>query len=264
MASDFFESIPMLGVYAFISVFILLACEGGFQLGRWHRHSQTDQEAAASIGPMVAGLLGMLAFLLAFAFSIAQEQHGARRENVLAEANMIGTAYLRADLLSPQHGEPVRRLLREYVDLRLRAAEPDADVQAVLRRSTQIHKALWVHAAAAAHEERDDITALCVESINQVIEMHERRLTVALRARVPGVVWVGLVGITLLTMLTLGLQLGLTGKRRILAIALLSLAFGALVTLIVDLNRPQAGMIKVGQQAMVSLRESMGPAPPAE
>lgn len=256
-----FETVPMPAVYACVVLFILLSCELGFQSGRLYRRMETDPEAVASVGPMVGGLLAMLAFLLGFAFSIASGQHGTRRQNVLDEANIIGTAYLRADLLPPERGAQVRQLLREYVDLRLEAVKSDTGMDSMLQRTKQIHRQLWAQVSSAAHEQRDDISALSVESINALIDMHETRFTGGVRARIPGVVWVGLGIITLLTMLSLGLQLGLSGHRRIAAIALLSLAFGVLITLIVDLNRPQGGLIRVGQGPMVDLQESMKAAP---
>ena len=87
-----------------------------------HAKTRQDKEAPISLGPMVGGLLGMLAFVLAFTFSMASSQHDLRKQNVLEEANSIGTAYLRADLIDKQHGTEVKRLLREYVDVRLKAA----------------------------------------------------------------------------------------------------------------------------------------------
>ena len=88
--------------------------------------------------------------------------------------------------------------------------------------------------------------------------MHERRVTGALRNRIPGSVWISLIAITLLTMTTMGIQVGLTGKRRLVAVIPLVLAFSSLVTLVADLNRPQSGLIEVGQQSMVALQSSMG------
>jgi hypothetical protein len=264
MAQAFFETIPMWAVYLLVVAFFLLACELGFHLGRLYRRWQPDKEAVASVGPLVGGLLGMMAFMLGFAFSIASNQHGTRRENVLNEANIIGTAYLRADLLPPERGERVRRLLREYVDMRLAAVQPGADLQQAMQGSSRIHEQLWAEVSATAREQRDDISALNVESINALIDMHETRVTGGVRARIPSMVWLGLAGITFLTMLSVGLQLGLNGNRRQLAVGLLSLAFACLITLIVDLNRPQGGLITVGQQAMLNLQQSMKGGPPGD
>ena len=123
---------------------------------------------------------------------------------------------------------------------------------------------MWAEVSATAREQRDDISALNVESINALIDMHETRVTGGVRARIPSVVWLGLAGITFLTMLSVGLQLGLNGNRRQLAVGLLSLAFACLITLIVDLNRPQGGLITVGQQAMLNLQQSMKGGPPGD
>ncbi|MCB1816527.1 MAG: hypothetical protein KDI77_01175, partial [Gammaproteobacteria bacterium] len=75
--------------------------------------------------------------------------------------------------------------------------------------------------------------------------------------RIPGSAWIALSAITLLTMVTMGIQVGLTGKRRLAAVIPLSLAFSVLVTLVVDLNRPQNGLIKVSQESMIGLQASM-------
>ena len=97
-----------------------------------------------------------------------------------------------------------------------------------------------------------------IQSTNDVIDMHEKRVTGALRNRIPGSVWIALFAITALTMITMGVQVGLTGKRRLVAVIPMILAFAVLVTLVVDLNRPQSGLITVGQQSMVDLQSSMG------
>jgi hypothetical protein len=213
---------------------------------------------------MVSGLLGMLAFVLAFTFSIAASHHSSRKQNVLDETNAVGTAYLRSDLLEMQHTKEIKQLLREYVDLRLRAVEnirlrgtSGAHVDAVLKRSVAIHNLLWTEASAAAIKAPSFNTSLVIESINNVIEMHEKRVTAGLRNRIPISIWIAVLAICILTMITMGTQIGFTGKRRLVAVIPLSMAFAALLVLAVDLNRPQKGLIIVGQQAMVNLQSIM-------
>jgi hypothetical protein len=190
-------------------------------------------------------------------FSMAASRHDLRRTNVLDEANMIGTAYLRSDLLDAQHGTEVKRLLREYVDIRLRAAT-GGDVKAAIIRSVEIHKLLWAQVSAAALSAPSTNTALMVQATNDLIDMHEKRITAALGSRIPASIWLALFAISVLTMVTMGAQTGLLGKRALVAVIPLSLAFAALIVLVVDLDRPQRGLIKVSQQAMVDLRNGMG------
>ena len=84
--------------------------------------------------------------------------------------------------------------------------------------------------------------------------MHQRRYADAIRARIPGAVWFGLTAIMVITMATLGLQVGLSGKRRLVGIVPIAFAFAVLATLVIDLNRPQGGFIKVSQQPMLDLQ----------
>jgi hypothetical protein len=254
MGRYFLETMPIAGAYLCIVFLILAACEAGILIGRHHHRTRKDEGALTSVGPMVGGLLGMLAFVLAFTFSMAATHHATRKQDVLAEAIHIGTAWLRADLLGDARGTQMKRLLGEYVDARLQAARPGSDFQAALTRSLEIHDLLWTQASSAALEHPGHNTALVVESINDVIDMHERRYTDAVRARIPGTIWLGLMAITVLTMGTLGLQVGLSGKRRLVGIVPIALAFSVLATLILDLNRPQGGFITVSQQPMLDLQ----------
>lgn len=256
MNIDLLESMPIAFIYVGVAILMLVFCEVGYRFGVRGRTRQ-DKEAPISLGPIVGGLLGMLAFVLAFTFAMASSQHDLRKQNVLAEANSIGTAYLRADLLDKQYGTEVKRLLREYVDVRLKAAS-GSDINTAITKSVEIHNLLWAQVSSAAKESPGTNSSLVIQSINDVIDMHEKRVTGALRNRIPGSVWLALFAITALTMITMGAQVGLAGKRRLVAVIPMILAFAVLVTLVVDLNRPQSGLITVGQQSMVNLQSSMG------
>lgn len=257
MGKYFLETMPIAGAYLCIVLLILASCEAGILIGRHHHRTRQDEGALTSVGPMVGGLLGMLAFVLAFTFSMAATHHNARKQDVLTEATHIGTAYLRADLLGDARGPQFKRLLGEYVDVRLRAARPGGDLQAGVTRSLEIHGLLWAQVSSAVREDSNRNAALVVASVNEVIAMHERRLMDGVRARIPGGIWLGLMVIALLTMGTLGLQIGLSGKRRLVGIVPVALAFAVLATLVLDLNRPQGGFITVSQQPLLDLQVRM-------
>jgi len=256
MIVEWIESMSTAAIYVCIALLIMAACEIGFMIGNHHYRKREDKDAPTSIGPMVGGLLGMLAFVLAFVFSMAAAQYDLRKQNVLAEANTIHTAYLRADLIDEPHGAEVKRLLREYVGIRLQVAR-GADIKTAMAKSLEIHELLWTQASSAARLEPGPSTSTMAQSIIDVIDMHEKRVAAALHSRIPMSVWTGLMTITVLTMITLGMQVGFNGKRRLVAITPLSMAFAVLVTLVVDLNRPQRGLITVSQQAMVDLQATI-------
>jgi len=255
MNFELFESLPIAWLYIAIAILMLAFCEVGYQFG-FHAKARQDKDAPTSLGPMVGGLLGMLAFVLAFTFSMASSQHDLRKQNVLKEANLIGTANLRADLLDKKYRVEVKRLLKEYVDVRLKAAS-GSDINTALEKSIEIHNLLWAQVSSVAIENPSTNTSLMIQAINGVIDMHEKRVTGALRNRIPISVWIALAAITALSMIAMGTQVGLTGNRRLIAVIPLALAFAVLVTLVVDLNRPQNGLITVGQQSMVHLQRSM-------
>lgn len=255
MPNDLLASIPIAGIFVLVGFVMLAFYELGFRIAGRHPAAKGD-DASSSLGPMVGGLLGMLGFVLAITFSMAAGQHDQRRQGVIDDANTIGTAYLRADLLDGETATQVRQLLREYVDVRLAAVDGN-DLQNILTRSDEIQQRLWRLVVAAATAQPNTNTALMVQATNDLIDMHAKRLAAAVRSRIPLSVWVALMLITLLTMSTMGVQTGLTGRRRLNAVVPLSLAFAVLVTLVVDLNRPQGGLIKVSQAAMLDLQASM-------
>jgi len=249
------ETLPILAIFIVITMFMLVFCEVGFQLGERARKTR-DKDAMVSLGPMVGGLMGMLAFVLAITFSMAASQFDLRKQNVIDDANAIGTAYLRADMLDEQVATELKKLLREYVDIRLEAVS-GGDMAAILARSVEIHGLLWKKVSSIARTAPSINASLNIQSINDLIDMHGKRVTAGLYNRIPYSVWLALLAISALAMMTMGIQVGLTGKRRLVAVIPMLMAFAVLVTLVVDLNRPQKGLITVGQYAMLDLQSSM-------
>jgi hypothetical protein len=195
--------------------------------------------------------------MLAFTFGLAATRFDARRMLVLEEANAIGTANLRAGLLPEPNRSEIRKLFREYVDVRLQAVNPDATEQAV-SKSSELHRALWSQASeVAALDNHSILTGIFVQSLNEVIDLHAKRVMFALHNRIPELVWLVLYFIAILSMTALGYQEGLSGSRRSLAVLALAFTFSAVMLLIADLDRPQEGMLRAGQRTMLDLRESL-------
>jgi len=211
---------------------------------------------------MVGGLLCILAFVLAFKFSMAASTQNRREQYDLNEANAIGTAYQRSDLMHGPQRTEVKKRLQEYVDIPLRPLDTEMGIdmdmmKTVIVESVELHKLLWTQVSSAAEKEPNTNTGLLIQSINKVIDMHEKRLTASFHNRIPGSIWLTLLAISSLTMMTMGSQAGLSKSRRLVAVIPLVMAFAALTTVVVDLDRSQKGMITVSQQAMINLQSSM-------
>lgn len=247
-------------VLAFVA-FLYLALEGGYRIGKWRRATITD-EKEQPVGAMVASILGLVALVLGFTFALAGSRFDARRMAVLEEANAIGTTNLRARLLpEPQRGE-VARLLKEYVDVRIEGAQ-EGKTEAAIARSEVLHEQLWQQATAAAEKDvRPVMVGLFVQSLNEVIDVHAKRVMVGLHSRIPLVLWVGLFGLSMLGMGAVGYQAALSGTRRSPAMLGLVLAFSVVLLLIADLDRGQEGLLRVSQKAMLDLQKSLQTEPP--
>jgi hypothetical protein len=255
------DIVPIWGLFLATCVLTWLALEGGYRLGRW-RHARTSEEKDAPVGAMVGAVLGLLAFMLAFTFSMAAARFEARRQVVLEEANAIGTTYLRTRLLpEPQQGEAAK-LLREYVDVRVRAIREGKIAEAVAR-SEELHEQLWSQATAAAEKNPGSImTGLFIKSLNEVIDLHAKRVLVGARSRIPITIWGGLFALAVGGMASMGYQAGLAATRRSPAMLFLVLAFAGVLFLIVDLDRGQEGFLMVSQAAMTDLQRTMQPTQP--
>jgi hypothetical protein len=213
------------------------------------------------VGAIIAAILGLLAFLLAFTFGMAASRFDTRRELVLDEANAIGTTYLRAALLPEPHRTEIRSLLRDYVDLRVQAAQPGITVPD-LARSEELQCRLWAQAVIVGEKNPTPITGLFIQSMNDVIDMHAKRVTMGMRNRIPITIWGALYFTTILAMAGVGYHAGLTSMTRTLVTVALAVTFSGILWLIADLDRPQEGLLKVSQQAMIDLQKSLASSKP--
>ena len=206
---------------------------------------------------MVGGLLGLMAFLMAFSIGIVISQQGERRSMVVTEANAVGTAWLRAGFLSEPDLSATRDLLQEYVEVRLAAAVDPTQLESAVTRSEEIHGELWSIVEDNVRQGNEsDIMALFAESINDVIDVHLLRLAAA-NLRLPRLVGMVLYAATLLSFLLVGVASSSDGKRDTAAMVLFALAFVAVMMIIVDLDRPQQGLLTVSQEALSDLLQQM-------
>jgi hypothetical protein len=249
-----------LPIWVFIVSVVLasvIAEECGYRLGHL-RGRRAGTESDSRVGGMVGAELGLLAFLLAFTFGMAASRFDSRREVLLSESNAIGTTYLRAAMLPEPHRGLVRSQLREYVDVRLAAVQGGRSLSEGIRRSEEIHGLLWAEAIGVSElDPRSVPTGLFIQSLNEVIDLHSKRLTVAFRSRIPTAVWTVLFAVAVMTFLGVGYQGGVSKTGRSLAVYGVVLTFAVVLWLVVDLDRPGEGLLKVSQQPMIELRKSM-------
>jgi hypothetical protein len=251
------DSLPIVGLFLAFAIAALITSEAGFRHGRWWQERTADEKAGPT-AMIVGSLLALMGFLLAIAMGMASERFDTRRGLVLAEANSVGTTYLRAGYLPEPSSSEIRNALREYVPLLIVNNEM-SDVRKKIGRSGQLHAQLWSIAEELARTTpQSDVLALFIVSLNETIDLHATRVTAGVNARVPATVIVLLLLGSMLTLGMVGFNAGLTRRRSVLASITLIVVLAAVLTLIIDLDRPRDGFLKVSQQPLIELQEQIG------
>jgi len=234
---------------------ILAVSEIGWQLG-----IHLKGRAGSSFSTLESAMLGLMALMLAFTFSMALSRFESRRDAVLGEANAIGTTALRGRLLpEPQRSETLK-LLRAYVQIRLEIVQSEtslAERTLAVNRSNALQEALWQQAKAMASIDKGPVpTGLFIQSLNDMIDSQGKRLS-ALRNRIPNSVLITLFGIAAVAGASAGYASVRDTERARLPVYVMGLLVSAVIFLIIDLDRPSAGFITNSQQPMVDLAASM-------
>lgn len=257
MPQNLFDNVPnyMLDISTFL--IFLLFIEIGYLIGK-RKRIEKDKEANKAISPASATVLGLLAFLIAFAFNMAAGKFDTRKQNVVLEANAIGTAYLRADFFKDPYKSRIKDLLRDYVDHRLEivANFTEKDTK-YLAKSEEIHNLLWKEALLASEDANNATIALMAESLNELFDIHSNRVAASIYYRVANNIWFMLFSVGALGMLMVGIQNGLNGPKRYFGIIPLILAFTISFALIEDLDSPQKGMFTVNHQPIIDVKNSI-------
>lgn len=239
----------------------------GYMIGTYYRKRFGEKEEGP-LGSVVGATLGLLAFMLAFTFGLTANRYDTRKEILLDEVNAIGTAFLRTDFLVEPYRAEIRGLFRDYVDLRTAwTKEPEkaqrVKVKEAIAGSELIQDKLWsLSVEAVAKSPNPDITSTYIEALNEVIDLHTKRVIVAYMYRIPALIWYTLIFVTVLAMGAVGYQFGFTGGRSIVVSLLLALTFSTVIYLIADLDRSIGGAIKISQQPLIELQEKIDAAVP--
>jgi len=258
VVQTFLDSIPVNGVFVVFAILGLLLYEAGYRFGRWWQ-GRTPEEVEGPTGMLVGSLLALMAFMLAITMGMASDRFDARRSVVLAEANAVGTTYLRAGYLPEPAATDSRELIREYVPLRI-IPNGVTDLPERMARSVEIQSELWSIAEDLARATPDgDMLALYIETLNEMIDLHETRVIAGLFARVPETVLALLIAGSLLTLGMVGYSAGLTRRRSPLTAVVMIIVLGAVITLVVDLDRPRDGFLEVSQQPIIDLQQQIEP-----
>jgi len=235
-----------------LSTLVLSSLEVGFRLGR-RAAADSDRNAPGQIGSIQGALLGLLGLLLAFSFSAAGSRFLERQDLIVREANAIGTAFLRADLLDEPHRNELRTSLQRYTEHRLRLSETSG---ATLGPKTVIeierfHTDIWTAAIQGVAARPQSILAV-LDPVNEVIDVHSLRLA-AMRKHLPGLVLGLLISASSLAIGAIGYGCGLGGRRRAPFTITLALLIGSSLWITIDLDHSREGLLRLNDAPLKAL-----------
>jgi hypothetical protein len=219
-------------------------------------HAETLREP---FGTVQAAILTLVGLVLAFGLAMAVGRYDARRAAVVDDANAIGTAYLRAQLLRDPVRERSLPLYVAYTDASLELSESvpgSAAAKQAIAKESGIQRRLWrLTGDAVTNAPTESAPRVYIESLNAMIDMQTMRVA-ALNNRVPSaILLVELIGAATALGL-MGLYLGML-SRGVVTVLLAAGLLTLLLFVTYDLDRPARGFIKIPDAPLLSLRASM-------
>lgn len=246
---------------AFTDICLLLGVTGGLLLlleaGRRIGRERYRSSGLATIDGAVFGLMGLL---IAFTFSGAAARFDEHRHLIVKEANAIGTAYLRVDLLPEKEQPVVRDDFRRYVDARLafyRNINSDMAGQDYAR-ATALQSKVWRDCVSALSGSDNAARSLTFSALNEMIDITTTR-AVALETHPPAAIYVTLAVLIIGATLLAGYEMGTVPRRNWTYMLAYSVIIALAICLIVDLEFPRSGLIRVdaADHVLVDLRQKM-------
>lgn len=272
MRNDVLESFMNYTLSAFLitlSLFIgmLLLLEIGRRIGV-RRRARDPEGAVAGTGPIGGAVFALLGLLIAFTFAGAASRFDTRRALIVDEANAIGTAYLRIDILPADTQPPLRDLFRRYVDSRLEVYRqlPNIkllDISAVLAKLAGVNRLqgeIWSQAVSASRMEGASPSAvmLLLPALNEMIDITTTR-TMAAETHPPGIIFIMLFGVALTSALLAGYEMAGGQSRNWLHMLGFAAVLAIVVYVILDMEFPRLGFIRVDafDRVLVEVRKGM-------
>jgi hypothetical protein len=252
-----FDAIPIWALFIGVLAAVLIAMEAGYGLMR-RRTNRKIPEDPGMVSVIAGAGIGLLGFVLAFAFSIVYGRYEIRKELVRQEANAVRRVWLRSEFMDQTARLSTVDLLKQYVDTRLEVAQAKKteDIEKAVSQSEGIQHQLWEQGVEKAKSNAlSGMNAPYLQSLTDLTDIHSQRLAIGARDRIPYGIWVALGSLLLLTMMTIGYLSGIKDARRSPVTMILALSISLLFVLVSALDNPLHGLFKASQQPLIAVKE---------
>jgi hypothetical protein len=241
-------------LFLFSLVILWLSAQIGAVL---RRRKVIREEEREDFGVVQAATLTLLGLIIGFSFSMATSRYDLRKTYEEAEANAIGTEYVRAALLPAPNGTGVRAQLKKYLDLRIQfyRTRDTSDLQRINSDTAQLQNEMWSGVQGPALAQPSPVIALAVAGMNDVLNS-QGYTQAAWWNRIPRAAWSLMFAIGICSNLLIGYGTHNAGVKSGLLFAL-PLVVAISFLLIADIDSPRRGFIDIVPQNLVSLAQSL-------
>jgi hypothetical protein len=221
------------------------------------RRRKLQESIRQDFGTVLTTTLTLSGLIIGFTFSMAIGRYELRKNYEEAEANAIGTEYVRLDLLPAPQADTLRSLLRRYVDERVSfyTAHGAEQIQEIDARTTQLQTKLWATVAGTAATQPTPVVALALAGMNDVLNS-QGYTQAAWWNRIPLAAWMLMIVIAVIAHMMIGYGTQ-SAKAESPLFTVLPLVVSISFLLIADIDSPRAGIIRVKPQNLIAAAESM-------
>ncbi len=250
---------PSGAIIGVLFVVFLLVWESAYRFTRRRveRQPRSDDSQGLAIEAAILTLFGLL---LGFTFSMSASRYEERKDTTLAESNAIGTAYLRTDLLPEGERARLKQILRGYLDSRVdyyRGSFNGPESRAAMERSDRLQAEAWKVAVEGSRAGGQAVAVTLLPALNEMFDLREKQLVVFENTVPQTVLWF-LFALSILIVAVIGYVNAVHGEKR----ASLSIVFSVVVAitlfLILDMDRPRRGLIRLDHETMLRLKQTLG------
>jgi hypothetical protein len=241
-------------LFLVISVLVLWAAThfGALLAKKWRPLKDDEREDFSLI---MSASLTLLGLIIGFSFSMAVSRYDQRKNYEEAEANAIGTEYVRADLLGSTAAENVKTLLRNYLQLRIRYYEEwdDRKVPAIDKQTEQVQNQLWSSVQSVAATQQNPLVALAVAGMNDVLNS-QGYTQAAWWNRIPTAAWALMAVIAVCCCAMVGYN---AHEKKTILFGILPVVLSIALFLVADIDSPRHGTITVLPHNLIALNGTM-------
>jgi hypothetical protein len=234
---------------------VVIAHEFGFWLGSLIRSD--DEPFDRQIDLVRTSTAALVAFLIGFAFAGAASRFTNRLDIIVQEANALGTAYLRADVIAEPHRAELKAAIKEYSAdrVKLLSRQGRDQIDALLAKVSDLHERMWKPVVAATRDNAP-LMAIVLPPVNEVIDLHATHLALA-RRHLPTPIMAVLLVTAAISLGIIGFGNGRGGRRFSLLDAVYGAVLAAALWMTIDMDYPSVGLIGVSNRPMVEALAAM-------